>query len=366
MDSELADTSSAGDAWGVAADETSGMSSLSKPATIYDVAKLAGVSHQTVSRFIKGYQGIRPATREKVVSALDQLGYRPNLTARSLKSGRSHRIAALTHEINQIGPSRIVQGASMAARQAGYLLDIIALDMGDPAAIQDALDLAAQLDVAGVLALASTDELAEAFQHTDFRVPVVFAAEVSDSVAGHPSELTSAGFPALITHLRSLGHERILHIAGPTTWSAARNRTQAFESTLRANGLLAVGNLSGDWSASSGYRAIRDAPHLFGATAVVASNDQMALGAILALTEAGLRVPDDVSVTGIDDIPEAAFFRPPLTTLRLDFEEAGAIAVDKLLSSIEKNPRPTSDSPRMAPLIVRESTGPAPSSRSRP
>ena len=176
MDSELADTSSAGDAWDVAADETSGMSSLSKPATIYDVAKLAGVSHQTVSRFIKGYQGIRPATREKVVSALDQLGYRPNLTARSLKSGRSHRIAALTHEINQIGPSRIVQGASMAARQAGYLLDIIALDMGDPAAIQEALDLAAQLDVAGVLALASTDEMAEAFQHTDFRVPVVFAA----------------------------------------------------------------------------------------------------------------------------------------------------------------------------------------------
>ena len=366
MDSELADTSSAGDAWDLAADETSGMSSLSKPATIYDVAKLAGVSHQTVSRFIKGYQGIRPATREKVVSALDQLGYRPNLTARSLKSGRSHRIAALTHEINQIGPSRIVQGASVAARQAGYLLDIIALDMGDPAAIQEALDLAAQLDVAGVLALASTDEMAEAFQHTDFRVPVVFAAEVSDSVAGHPSELTSAGFPALITHLRSLGHERILHIAGPTTWSAARNRTRAFESTLRANGLLAVGNLSGDWSASSGYRAIRDAPHLFGATAVVASNDQMALGAILALTEAGLRVPDDVSVTGIDDIPEAAFFRPPLTTLRLDFEEAGAIAVDKLLSSIEENPRPTSDSPRMAPLIVRESTGPAPSSRSRP
>ena len=187
MDSELADTSSAGDAWDVAADETSGMSSLSKPATIYDVAKLAGVSHQTVSRFIKGYQGIRPATREKVVSALDQLGYRPNLTARSLKSGRSHRIAALTHEINQIGPSRIVQGASMAARQAGYLLDIIALDMGDPAAIQEALDLAAQLDVAGVLALASTDEMAEAFQHTDFRVPVVFAAEV-ERLRGGTSE----------------------------------------------------------------------------------------------------------------------------------------------------------------------------------
>ena len=193
MDSELADTSSEGEAWEVAADETSGMSSLSKPATIYDVAKLAGVSHQTVSRFIKGYQGIRPATRDKVVSALDQLGYRPNLTARSLKSGRSHRIAALTHEINQIGPSRIVQGASMAARQAGYLLDIIALDMSDPAAIQEALDLAAQLDIAGVLALASTDEMAEAFQHTDFRVPVVFAPEADDAVTGHPSERDDRG-----------------------------------------------------------------------------------------------------------------------------------------------------------------------------
>lgn len=362
MDSEPGSASNADDRSGVLAPATSGESSLSKPATIYDVAKLAGVSHQTVSRFIKGYQGLRPATRDKVVSALDQLDYRPNLTARSLKSGRSHRIAALTHEINQVGPSRIVQGASMAARRAGYLLDIIALDMGDPAAIQEALDLAAQLDVAGVLALASTDEMAEAFQHTDFRVPVVFATEVSDSVAAHPSELTSAGFPALITHLRDLGHERILHIAGPTTWSAARNRTRAFESTLRANGLLPVGSMSGDWSASSGYRAVRDVPHLYGATAVVASNDQMALGAILALTEAGLRVPDDVSVTGIDDIPEAAFFRPPLTTLRLDFEEAGAIAVEKLLSSLEENPRPTNDPARVAPLIVRQSTGPAPPS----
>jgi DNA-binding LacI/PurR family transcriptional regulator len=101
-------------------------------------------------------------------------------------------------------------------------------------------------------------------------------------------------------------------------------------------------------------------PHPFGATAVVASNDQMALGAILALTEAGLRVPDDISVTGIDDIPEAAFFRPPLTTLRVAFEEDGRIAVAKLLSSIE-DARPTSDSSPMATLIVRQSTGPAPS-----
>ena len=248
----------------------------------------------------------------------------------------------------------------MAARQAGYLLDIIALDMGDPAAIQEALDLAAQLDIAGVLALASTDEMAEAFQHTDFRVPVVFAPEVGDAVTGHPSELTTVGFPALIAHLQHLGHERILHIAGPTTWSAARNRARAFESTLRANGLQPIGNVSGDWSASSGYQAIREVPDLFGATAVVAANDQMALGAILALTEAGLRVPDDISVTGIDDIPEAAFFRPPLTTLRVHFEEDGRIAVEKLLSSIEDT-RPTSESSPMATLIVRHSTGPAPS-----
>jgi LacI family transcriptional regulator len=339
--SQPATTAGAGDAGGA------------KPATIYDVARLAGVSHQTVSRFIKGYPGIRPETRDRVVAALEQLDYRPNLAARSLRRGTSHRIAALTHEIGQVGPSKIVQGASDAARDAGYLLDIVTLDMSNPRSIQEAIELVHQLDVAGVLALASTDEMADAFTAADFRVPTFIASERNDLVTGHPTELTALGFPAVITHLVELGHEHFVHIAGPSTWLAARNRARAFDSALATHGLTPGDVITGDWSAKSGYAAIQALPDDFTPTAVVASNDQMALGAMLALNDRGLRVPGDVSVTGVDDIPEAAYFAPPLTTLRVDFTGQGRSAVAELLGTA---PSPV----KRSELVIRKSTGPAP------
>lgn len=323
-----------------------------KPATIYDVARLAGVSHQTVSRFIKGYQGIRPETRERVVLALEQLDYRPNLTARSLRRGTSHRIAALTHEIGQVGPSKIVQGASDAARDAGYVLDIVTLDMSNPRSIQDAIELVHQQNVAGVLALASTDEMADAFAAADFRVPTFIASERDDLVTGHPTELTALGFPAVISHLAQLGHERFVHISGPSTWLAARNRARAFDTALETRGLTSEAILAGDWSAESGYAAVQRLPADFTATAFVASNDQMALGAMLALSDRGLRVPADVSVTGVDDIPEAAYFSPPLTTLRVDFTGQGRSAVAELLGTAAPPVHPSQ-------LVIRKSSGPA-------
>lgn len=325
-----------------------------KPATIYDVARAAGVSHQTVSRFLKGYKGIRPHTRERVAKALDELKYRPNLTARSLKSGRPHRLAALTHEIDQVGPSRIVHGASIAAREAGYLLDIITFDITDAEAIDEAVRTAAQQDVAGILALASTDAMTEVFEQTEFRVPAHIAVEEDDARTGHRTELSAVGFPALIDHLVGLGHERFLHIAGPSTYSAARNRVRAYEGALADRGLRSMGTIHGDWSAKSGYDAVMGLDVLE-ATAIVAANDQTALGAMLALRERGLRVPEDVSVTGVDDIPEAAYFSPPLTTLRVDFAAQGRTAVQELLSRIDQVPPPSAPSLRTE-LVIRAST----------
>ena len=336
-----------------------GVGPRAKAPTIYDVAQAAGVSHQTVSRFLKGFEGIRPATRERVVRALDDLGYRPNLTARSLKSGRSHRIGALTHEISQVGPSRIVEGASVAAREAGYVLDIVSLDTRNPSAIEESLALITQHELAGVLALAVTDEMTRAFEATAFGVPAYVALE-SDGAQDDPrGVLSRVGIPTLVAHLAELGHRRVLHIAGPGMWSAARNRVTAYQSAVESNGLESVGILHGDWSAASGYRAINELAVLPDATAILAANDQMALGAMLALKERGLRIPQDVSVVGIDDIPEAAFFDPPLTTLRNDFEGQGRAAVLRLVARIEHAemlpvivPPPT--------LMVRRSSGPAP------
>lgn len=330
-----------------------------KPATIYDVAQAAGVSHQTVSRFLSGFEGIRPETREKVVRALDELGYRPNLTARTLKSGRSHRIGALTHEISHVGPSRVAEGASIAAREAGYVLDLVSLDAHDAGEIEESLELITQFDLAGVLALASTDEMVRAFETAEFRVPTYISAEADDAVSGQPSELTRVGLPALIAHLAELGHRDFVHIAGPSTWSAARNRALSYEAAILRNGLRSHGILPGDWSARSGYQAIAGLAELPAATAFVAANDQTALGAMLALKERGLRVPDDVSVVGIDDIPEAEFLDPPLTTLRVDFESQGRAWVHELIARIEgTSARPVERPPSQ--LIVRRSSGPAP------
>ena len=330
--------------------------SVDRPATIYDVARAAGVSHQTVSRLLKGYAGIRPETRDRVDEAIRELGYRPNLTARSLTTGRSHRIAALTHEITQVGPSNILEGANMAAREAGYLLDVITLDVHDSAAIRESIDLALQLDVAGVLALASTDEVTKAVEDATFRVPVYLATD-HDKL---PTDSTPAGsgLVSVLRHLADLGHRDVVHIAGPPTWVGARNRIREYEDAVAELGLRSQGVIHGDWSARSGYQAIASLPKELPATAFVAANDQTALGVILALNERGHRVPDDVSVTGVDDTPEAAYFSPPLTTLRLDFATGGRDVVEQLLARID-GVAPPPLPPRRSELIVRRSTGPA-------
>ncbi len=311
------------------------------------------MSHATVTRLLKGYAGIRPDTRDRVAKAIRELDYRPNLNARSLTTGRSHRIATLTHEISQVGPNKILEGANMAARDAGYLLDVITLDVHNPAAIRESIDLASQFDLAGVLALSSTDEVTNAVETTTFRVPLFLATGTDRG----PTDSTPAGLFVVLRHLADLGHRDVVHIAGPPDWVGARNRIREYEAAVAQLGLRSRGVIHGDWSARSGYEAIASLPDDLPATAFVAANDQTALGVILALNERGHRVPDDVSVTGVDDTPEAAYFSPPLTTLRLDFAAQGREAVQQLLARID-GVAPPALPPRRSELIVRRSTGP--------
>ena len=329
----------------------------SRAATIYDVARRAGVSHQTVSRLLGGFEGIRPETRAKVEKALRELDYRPNFAARSLTIGRSYRIGALTHEIDKLGPSRIIQGAAAAARRAGYVLDIVTLDMADENAIAQSLDLIRQQDLAGVLVLASTDEMIGAFRKSRFSVPVHLSIDGEGRDEPTMQPLTLAELELLVDLLWRDGHRRFAHIAGPSNSPAARNRESAYKQALACRGVRSLCTLRGDWSAEAGYRAASSLPR--DVTAVIIANDQMALGALLWLKEAGVMVPADVSVAGIDDIPESAYFSPPLTTVRLDFVAQGAIAVGKLLTMIGED----ADVPTLMPrpqLVVRASTGAAP------
>ncbi len=338
-----------------------GASPARKRGTIYDIARVAGVSHQTVSRYVRGF-AVRADTVARIEKALGELEYRPNLAARDLTTGRRHRIGALTHEIDMVGPSRTLRGATRTARDAGYLLDVVTLDASDEASIASALDLLTQHDLAGILALASTDEMRRAFEATDFGVPALIAAEEDEPDLPGDAGVYDRAMGDLVEQLADLGHRRFLHIGGPTTWSAARNRALAYRRAVAARDLHSMGVVLGDWSARSGHDALKGLSDGELPTAVIAANDQMALGAILALTERGLRVPDDVTVTGIDDIPEAAFFSPPLTTLAVDHAAHGRLAALRLLGVIEGTPT-TTDVARPVELIVRSSSGPA---RSQP
>ncbi len=322
--------------------------------TIYDIARVAGVSHASVSRYMRGLD-MRPSTKQKIEAALTTIRYRPNLSARALISGRSMRIGALTHEVSQVGPNRIIQAATSAARDAGYLLDVVTLDMADPAELQDALQLLTRHDLAGLLAFASTDGVREVFEHTDFGVPVVIAAE--EEADGATLAASGHGVVELVDHLVELGHEEFVHIAGPAAWSAARNRLRAVVAALERHGLPPARILHGDWSARSGFEAIAALERL--PTAILAANDQMALGALHALDARGASVPGDVSVTGVDDTPEAAYFTPGLTTLRLDFEAQGREALQALLDRIEDPAAADRAGAPRPSLVVRASTGPA-------
>ncbi|MEN2739960.1 substrate-binding domain-containing protein [Microbacterium sp. X-17] len=203
------------------------------------------------------------------------------------------------------------------------------------------------------LAFASTDSARSVFERTDFGVPVLIASEAEDLEPGE--HLDEPGMGAVVSHLVPLGHKRLLHIAGPATWSAARNRQRVFAAAVARHGLHPAGILHGDWSARSGHDAVVSLSADSLPTAIVAANDQMALGAIHALVARGLKVPDDISVTGVDDTPEAPYFTPSLTTIRLDFRPQGRDAVASLLAQLEQTDgtRPTRPEPQ---LIVREST----------
>jgi DNA-binding LacI/PurR family transcriptional regulator len=324
-------------------------------ATIYDVARLAGVSHQTVTRVLRGYEGIRPLTRERVQSALAELDYRPNMAARSLATNRSRRIGALVYELLQVGPSKTIQGASDAAREAGYVLDVVTVDPNDDEAVQSAFDVMRDEDLAGILAFAPMDLLSDRIRQARFAVPVLMETQADLDAAARHTSVSDQGMTQIVDHLVSLGHQRFFHVSGPLTWWASRNRVEAYEGALARHGAESRGTVEGAWSAESGYAAGLEFPLDAGVTAVVASNDQMALGVLRALSERGLRVPEQMSVTGFDDMPESAYFQPPLTTVRLDYPHQGRAFMRRMLALLDG--REAADvAPATTELVVRSST----------
>jgi DNA-binding LacI/PurR family transcriptional regulator len=304
---------------------------------MYDVAARAGVSHQTVSRVLNGFDGIRPETRARVEAAIRELGYRRNLAARTLVTSRTRAIGVLTPATADFGPTSTLHAVERAIRAAGYQPLITSTPI-EGAAVRESLEFLLDQSIEALVVIAPYRVVLDAVEALADPPPVVTlqTGVEADGVAVDQA----AGARLAARHLVDLGHRRVQQVVGPDDFVEAGVRRDAAAAVLSTAGLAELPRLRGDWTADSGYAAAASLDPR--ATAVLCGNDHMALGLIHALADRGRRVPGDVSVVGFDDIPEAAHSLPPLTTVHQDFEEVGRRAVAHLIAILD-SARPAHD-----------------------
>jgi DNA-binding LacI/PurR family transcriptional regulator len=321
-----------------------------------DVAAMAGVSSQTVSRVANHLPNVEDDTRQRVLSAMRLLGYRPNTAARALATGSFGVLGVISFSLTAYGNARTLGAISSAAQLHGYTVNVITAKAPTEQAVHEAFDRLALQAVDGIVIIE-----AQILDSPSLRLPDGVPVVIADGAANQRIPTVdidqSYGAQAATQHLLDLGHRTVWHIAGPQDSYAAQRRAESWHATLKASGRPVPPVVFGDWSAQSGFAAGRQLAQRNDVTAVFAANDQMALGVILALHQAGRSVPGDVSVVGFDDMEEARFFLPPLTTIRQDFEEVGQRCVSLLLEHINSGHVPVGAAYSISPtLVTREST----------
>lgn len=324
-----------------------------------DVAALAGVSHQTVSRVLNGTGRVAPATRERIHEAISTLGYRRNSVARALASKRSGIIGIITTTEVHFGPASSLVNVEIAAREAGYFTGLTVVADYGPTALTEAIDHFLGLAVEAIIVIAPIEGLAKALDLIEVPVPLVAIAAVNevDEMRVLTVQIDQRGGAALATrHLIGLGHEDIVHIAGPAEWYEARARIAGWREALEEAGLPVREPLGFGWDSATGYTVMKgliDSDEL--PSAVFASNDALALGAYKALAEAGLSIPGEVSVVGFDNLPSSEFFTPALTTVGQDFAALGRRAIEGVRAAIAEGGAARME---MVPtsLVIRDST----------
>jgi DNA-binding LacI/PurR family transcriptional regulator len=322
-----------------------------------DVAKAAGVSAQTVSRVLNEPDRVRPGTRARILGVIEELGYRLNNTARALATGERHTLGVVGFDTSLHGPASVLFGIERHARSVGYSMVVASLEDQGHGSLDEAVEHLRSQDVEGIVVIAPPAS-ASTLLHKAARDIAVVAVE-GDPALGLPMVTVDqyGGATRATRHLLDLGHPTVWHLAGPRDWlGSAQTRERAWRDTLRSAGVAAPPALVGDWSARSGYELGRQLAADPEVTAVFAGNDQMALGLLKALHEAGRAVPGDVSVVGFDDTPEAAYFTPALTTVRQDFTETGRRAFGLLYDQIKDGDAPTEPIVMPVELIMRDST----------
>ncbi|MEV4804436.1 LacI family DNA-binding transcriptional regulator [Nonomuraea sp. NPDC049421] len=334
-----------------------------------DVARLAGVSQQTVSRVLNKHPRVREATRARVLHAIGILGYRRNLAARALVTRRSHRLGVIGFNTTLYGPARTVHGIEQAAREAGYFVSVLSLrTINAPTAtaavsslveqgVDEAIGHLVEQGVDGVVVVAPQHAAARALAGLPPGLPAV-AIEYPHH--GHVPVVRvdqAEGARQATALLLALGHETVWHVSGPDGWLESEGRREGWRAALSAAGRRIPEPLTGDWTPRSGYVAGGELARVSGLSAVFVANDQMALGLLRAFSEAGIRVPEQVSVVGFDDVPESAYFTPALTTVRQDFGQVGRLSIELLLGRMDAT-EPVAHEVLVVPpqLIARDST----------
>ena len=288
-----------------------------------DVARLAGVSHQTVSRVLNNEDTVRPQTRARVEEAIRELRYRPSSVARALATRKSRTLGLVSTGNPLYGPASIALAFNGAAREAGYQVITASMAEADREEILQAVDVLLRQQVEAIVLIASDCSSIEAVDGLELDIPLVTADSSGHGSFPSVSINQFSGAELATSYLADLGHRNILHLAGPKRSLDARERVRGWRSEMERRGLAVRDPQHGDWTADSG-RAIGERLWQEGDfTAVFVANDQMALGLLHALGDHSIAVPSAVSIVGFDDIPEAAHFSPPLTTIRQDFTELG-------------------------------------------
>jgi DNA-binding LacI/PurR family transcriptional regulator len=320
---------------------------------VRDVAARAEVSRQTVSRVLNDNPEVAPETRERVLAAMAELGYRVNNAARALGTHRSHTIGVLASDAVLFGPAQSIAAIEASAREAGYWVSAAFAEADDAASVTSAIEHLLAQGVEGIVVVAPHAATLDAVSSLHIDVPVITLHSAGRGERGLSID-QAAGARLAVAALADAGHTRIGHLRGPEDWLEAQSRADGYVSELAHRGLPVGPIITGDWSAGSGHAAARKIV-ASGVTAVFAANDQMALGLLGGLHEAGVTVPGDISIVGFDDIPDAAYYWPRLTTVHQDFSAIARRAVGLLVGTADvREPA----EPVKPVLVVRDSVAP--------
>ena len=326
-------------------------------ATIWEVAKAAGVSHQTVSRYMRDDPRMRPETVERVARAVAELDYRPNLTARSMRTRRTGRVAVLLPAVATYGPPQILGGVMEVAHEHGYTIEAFSVEGTAAERFDRVLELADSGQVEGVLALAPLPPASE--HQVPARAAIVASADYDDRFRGVGELADGSPVAEIVEHLAELGHRRFLHVTGALDFASARGRRDVFVATIERLGLGPAIVHEGDWSPASGRTAVRALAERDHPTAVIAASDPVAAGVVQGARERGWSIPADLSVTGWDNSLLGAYLEPTLTTVQVDHHRLGRAAMARMVARLRGEPAPPAPATPLNTIIWRGSTGPA-------